>query len=98
MSDSPGNWLQVGLLGTSQTVDRIGVKQWEMEVPIHDTHTYVPLHPTSLPPLVSWHPEPSSGHSGCGAVVETFTAWLHPAWLIPDLLVSYSKIQAGAVL
>lgn len=74
MSESLGNWLQVGLLGASQTVDRIGVKQREMEAPTHDTHTYVPLHPTPLPLLVSWHPELSSGHSGCGAVVETFTS------------------------
>lgn len=36
--------------------------------------------------------KPSSGCSGCGVVLETFTAWLHPAWLIPDLLGSYFKI------
>lgn len=58
--------------------------------------THIHLHPCAPHPFLFWFSpgtqKPSSGLSGCGAVVETLTAWLHPAWLLPDLLVSYSKV------
>lgn len=93
MNDSLGNWVRIDLLGAGETVDRVGMKQCGMEVPVHDTHTSAPLYPTPLPLLVwSWHPEALLWPFwmwGCGGDTHSMAA---SCMLLPDLLVSYSKL------